>query len=135
LLAIGCSSDAEGDSQPAACDPSARTGTYYMEFSTVSGNCGEQASGLGRLDSSFAPEGGCQITQPDRWSDGNCKLERSVLCPFDALEPGATITSVGITTQKDANGDVLEGTMSMTVKYADGRGRCYGTYSMRATKQ
>ena len=134
-LACGSSTD-EGQSQPSSCDPASREGSYLATFETLSGDCGDQASALLRLDADADPaDSGCSRLSEDRWSDGNCTLERSLVCPYDSFAPGATISSVGITTQRDSSGETITGTMTITVKDADGITLCLGTYRMTAARQ
>lgn len=133
LCTVACDGDA--DEQPSSCDPAARVGTYFATFDVISGDCGDQASGLIRVGGDANAASGCRLIAQDRWSDGNCTLERSMQCPFDEFERGATIETIAITTQRDEDGDRMTGTMTMTVWEASGQAVCLGTYRMVAERQ
>ena len=136
FLAVGCGGSEQEDGGPITCDPANRQGSYLMSFETLSGNCGEQASALVRLDADVDPfAGGCEPLASDRWSDGNCTLERRARCPFEEFAPGATIESTMISTQQDAAGEVITGTLTMTLKNATGQIVCFGTYGVDAVRQ
>ena len=63
---------------PPGCDPAARTGLYWVDYTTISGDCGEVADGLEQL--SAEPNAECMRLAADEWRDDNCTLVRSVLC-------------------------------------------------------
>lgn len=133
-LIPACSGPDPAESRERSCSNSDRYGTYLMEFTTVSGDCGEQTSSLTRLDGT-ADLGTCTRTAPDGWSDADCTLERSLVCPADTIIPGGTVDSVGITTQQDNSGDLITGTITMRLLDAGGQTVCFGTYSVSAVRQ
>jgi hypothetical protein len=133
LMVMACSG--EDESEPVTCERTDRTGTYWMEFETLSGNCGPQNASLVRLDADMGASSGCVMSAEPRWSDADCTLESGGTCPFDALEPGATVQSTLVTTQQDSAGDVITGTATMTIIGADGVGLCNGSYRVTATRQ
>lgn len=133
-LTGGCSSG-DDEEESFTCEKTDRSGTYFVEYETVDGNCGDIPSSVGRLDDATALPDTCAFDAPDRWSDGDCKLERAYSCEENAIEPGATSTTVAVTEQRDAAGDMLAGTLTMTVKGGDGGFICSGTYRFSASRQ
>jgi hypothetical protein len=112
LTACGSTDDGGGTrARATSCDPADRQGTYFATFENLSG---------------------CVLLAEDRWSDGNCTLERSSLCPLDL---GRTVESTIISTQEDAAGDTITGTMTIDVEEADGFPVCFGTYRLTAVRQ
>jgi hypothetical protein len=134
LTACGSTDDGGGTrARATSCDPADRQGTYFATFENLSGTCGEQTSALIRLDADAdITASGCVLLAEDRWSDGNCTLERSSLCPLDL---GRTVESTIISTQEDAAGDTITGTMTIDVEEADGFPVCFGTYRLTAVRQ
>jgi hypothetical protein len=132
MLAAGCGGSDDPDAGAVECEQSDRSGTYFIEYETVSGNCGDLPSALGRLDDANALPDGCSFDAMDRWSDGDCKLERAYTCPG---ESGGTIVATAVSTQQDDSGDNITGTATMTLRDADGATVCVGTYRFKATRQ
>lgn len=133
LLAVACGGE---DESSFTCEPSDRSGTYWAEFETLSGNCGPQDSTLirpGETSSSSGGDTGCTELEPARWSDGNCTLETKGQCPLEGA-PGVTVTMTMISEQKDGAGDVIDGTLSMVIEQY-GEYACSGSYRMHAVRQ
>jgi hypothetical protein len=133
LLACGCSSGNDDD-EDFTCDVVAdRDGTYWAEYEMLSGSCGDQEPGLIRLDGTAETPAGCVELSPAETSDAGCTLEVRRLCDASQLAPGVEIEVTGITTQQDEAGDVITGTMTMTIRDASGT-VCSGSYRMTATR-
>ena len=126
LTACGGSDEQDDD---ITCDPADRFGTYWLDFETLSGNCGEQADGLVQVGAGDTP--GCTELAAPRLSDNDCTIESRVACD---LSEQVYVEAVGITTQQDSSGDVITGTMTMTV-YDLGEPVCAGSYGMRYERQ
>lgn len=134
ILATACGGSDGGDpAEAVTCEKTDRSGTYWAEFETLSGTCPDQSAGLIRLDADAGAA--CVLASPETWSDAECTLETEFSCPFDELEPGATVRTVAITTQQDSAGDEIVGTMTMTVLGSDGAIVCSGSFRMTAARQ
>lgn len=116
------------------CSPSDRDGTYLVETMERSGTCGDVGSFVVQMNNGQETiETGCTIDY-ERWSDSDCKLERSVTChmPADSL----TSSGIGITEQMDSDGDFFEGTMTITISdYVSGATYCTSTYALSYERQ
>lgn len=124
----GCGGDDRDG--PNGCDPSKRDGTYLAEFTTVSGNCGDVPSQVLRLNGmSTELAAGCELLQPDVWRNEGCTVERTSRCVTDQ---GVIVKTTGLTTQEDADGDVLTGTATVELS---GTASCVGTYRVKYTRQ
>lgn len=126
-----------GDDGEAAleCSRSDRGGTYLLEYSERSGDCGPLPDALSRLDDAEAVGEGCRLDAPDRWSADSCRLERAYTCEEPGVGPGVTSSSVAVTEQRDGSGDRLTGLLTIRLRDADGRVLCSGTYDVTATRQ
>lgn len=114
------------------CSKSDRSGTYLMRFSESSGNCGPIADGVVTFDNSGAGLG-CAVDF-ERWSDGNCKLERGVTCDSPGDNQRLSVTAV--TEQQDDDGKEISGTATYTVtNLSTGASVCVGTYDVTANRQ
>lgn len=138
---LGCASSDDGPAQPSSCDPAQRGGTYRLKMTTQSGNCGDVPESI----VSFAPTDpladGCTFITPDRYSEGNCKLERSFECVAQIDDPAAyggkstrTTRTVGFSRQMTADGSRIEGVMTTSVS-GTSAGPCTGTYGLSAVRQ
>ena len=124
---LACSSDPELEPRPTSCDPiTQRFGTYRQTITPVSGNCVDEQTSVVRLSSGL--DDGCEYIEPDDWSEGDCTVARSVRC---VRSNGYTVTSVGVSTQQDARGDVITGLVTVTVYTPGGSAECYGTANVR----
>ncbi len=132
---VGCSgASADGEpAPPSQCDKNARVGTYMTSFmESAGGSCGPVQSSL----INFSPEPAAVAAGPaancvvnsERWSEGDCKLERDVTCN-DASGPTHTIM---VSRAKTADADTIGGTMSITIS---GRSACQSTYTISAVRQ
>lgn len=135
LLASACSSaDNDGPPAPTTCQRTDRSGTYRQYYATQGGNCGNLDSEIVSLDAptpGASTGAGPQCTvESERWSDGDCKLERTVSC----TTPDAATTGVAVTRQQAQDGSLITGTMSVTVRLRDGT-TCRGTYGVTAQRQ
>ncbi len=131
-LGLGCASKASeppfGQAAPTHCNKTDRHGAYLLEFTTESGNCGMQASGLINLDD---PMGGAGcVNSGTTLSNGDCKLTTTVRCPATASAAASEATMV--LTQETQDGSILDGTMTIQVSGSSG---CIGTYAFRGTRQ
>jgi hypothetical protein len=132
LVLPACGGD--GDAAT-ACERSDRSGTYLMQFSERSGDCGPIPEQLGRLDDAEALLDGCALDAPDRWTEGDCKLERAYTCAEDGIEQGASSSWVAVTTQADDSGSRIIGTVTVRISDAGGAQLCRGTYEFSASRQ
>jgi len=124
-----------GDDGEAAleCSRGDRWGTYLLEYSERSGDCGPLPDALSRLDDEDAMGDGCELDAPDRWSADSCRLERAYTCEDPGI--GVTGTFVAVTEQRDGSGARLTGLLTVRLRDADGRVLCSGTYDVTATRQ
>jgi hypothetical protein len=134
LGTVACgSSDAAKSSTDFACQQSDRTGTYLAHYVERSGNCGPLPDTVLRLDE--APMGMgttiCTDTVAPRWSDRDCKLERSIHCEGT---DGSVVDGTTITTQRDPDGDHITGLFTLTSTTASGA-TCTSTYESDAVRQ
>ena len=131
ILSLGlcaCGSDHGG---PIQCDPSSdRIGTYLAEYTTESGNCGEQPSQLVRVADPTSVPDGCSLLSADTWRNNGCTLDRSASC-LDVMQH-ITVRSTSTTTQTDESGSHIDGTVTLTVL---GDRECAGSYRVRFTRQ
>lgn len=124
VLAVAACSDAPAEAtRPASCKRGDRAGTYYLQGTETSGTCGRFADGLATL-SSGPPSAGCEINA-ERWSEGDCKLERDLTC----IQGWLTTRTVAVTRDEIGDGSRLSGTVTIT------QDDCRSTYSVVATRQ
>lgn len=137
LLAFGCSATdpASERQEPLSCAKTDRTGTYFVTYTTVSGDCGDIPDGLGRLDDAEALPDICALDAADRWSDGDCKLERAYSCLEAGIGPGVQSHTIAVTTQDDDSGARITGTITMRITDPSGVQLCNGTYQLSAVRQ
>jgi hypothetical protein len=128
---LGCGDDSSGNggsgATPANCDPSQRTGTYLVQFTTVSGDCGTIASGLVMFGGSTPGE---TCTLDDQTIDASgCKIDSTVECTATG---NISLSEVSALAQDTADGSKLSGeiTIDQTAPTA-----CYGTYDVTYTRQ
>jgi hypothetical protein len=134
LVVTACTSDVDEAPLPTACKRSDRTGTYRETYTAQNGDCGPLDS---QLVSYNAPPGqgsasvgnSCTVTS-EVWSEGDCKLERTVSCKT----PDGFVAGVGVSRQQTADGSRITGTISIGVRRTDGR-TCSGTYSLTSVRQ
>lgn len=131
-LAVGCGGEGEAGF---TCSAAERSGTYLMTFSERSGDCGPIPEQLGRLDDAEALPEECTLDAPDRWSEGECKLERAYTCEEDGIEPGATSSWIAVTSQADDSASRITGTVTVRILGADGVQLCRSTYGFSASRQ
>ncbi len=133
LLVCGCGSTQPGsvESPLTKCDPRMRAGTYWMEFETISGDCGDQASGLISMDSAGSGDDAdhCVAVRGSVSTNG-CRIDSQVRC----TPAGAQTDITEYTVQQTANGSRLEGEMTMTGRGADGSS-CNGSYRISMTRR
>jgi hypothetical protein len=146
MLLLGCGASDDGDEpapfspapsptappEPTVCDPSDVRGTYFLSSQTISGNCGDQASGLVALDET-AGEGCENLSAPVR-SENDCKTETHQRCKYEEFAIGATIETVAVL-RNSGDGSLVTGTMTMTIRDARGGLACTGTYRVTFERQ
>lgn len=120
--------DDSSSGHPDACFPARRDGTYLVHTETVSGSCGDIGDTLVRIEGAGIP-GNCVLLAPDVMSDGDCTLERVIRCE---QEGGVITTTTAITTMRDAEGNRISGTVTLSLS---GAASCTGTYSVTYTRQ
>jgi hypothetical protein len=132
MALLACS----GMAPPTSCKASDRTGTYLtVATERPGGSCGAVPDALGRLTDSLPDpwDPRCTITS-ERWSEGDCKLERTIECVFEG--DGLRTTGVGVTDQVMQDGSHLEGLMTQTAyDLATGATVCVSSYDIAATRQ
>jgi hypothetical protein len=132
--------------EPFACELDARVGLWFVTFETVSGNCGEQASGLVRIDDPLAVSEGCELDAADSISDDECRLSRSFTCesslvacspppPPDNGEEPATDTISYVSYTDQTGQDAVSGLFTMIARCWDGTDVCVGTYGVEYERQ
>lgn len=132
---LGCSGSSSDDSEPAptACKQTDRTGTYLQHLEYQSGSCpkdlDDQIVSFNSPSGSAAPGASCTVTS-ETWSEGDCKLERTVACQ----NPDSSSTATVVSRQQTANGSVINGLYSVNVRLKDGS-TCMGLYKITATRQ
>lgn len=135
VLVAGCSSADADDSPPppTQCQKADRTGTYRQSYVTESGNCGKLDDVLVSFDapagSAGAPGSSCTVIS-ERWSENDCKLERTVECST----PDAVSTGTGVSRQQTQDGSRVTGTFSVNVRSRTGS-TCSGFYGFTAVRQ
>lgn len=133
LAAAACGSEVDGPPPPTACQKADRNGTYRQSFTVQGGNCGPIDDQVVSSDpgpsGTSTPGAKCSLTS-ERWSDGDCKLERVVACS----SPEFASTTTAVTRQQTQNGSTLSGTMTVNVRARDGSS-CSGTYGVAAVRQ
>lgn len=117
------------------CEKSDRSGTYYVTYEEISGDCGPIDSGYIKfVDGESVEDGlvGCSSTR--EWSSDECTLESSGGCPD--YENGLAIGVAGETTQEDDDGDKISGTFSLAIGDLDtGADLCASRYEVHYEKQ
>jgi hypothetical protein len=132
LLVAACGGS---DDAPVECEISDRGGTYLFHLAERGGGtCGAIPDALQRFDSQ-EPSAGCALDEPDRWSENDCKLERSYSCDEPAIETGATSKTVAVTTQQDGGGAKITGLVTIRIFRPNGTVGCASTYDLTATRQ
>ncbi len=131
LLATGCSSADEGEPAPTACNKTDRSGTYRQSFVTQNGDCGDLEDQIVSFDAPAGPAGGggCSVTG-ERWSENDCKLERTTAC----TTPTGRSTGTFVSRQQTANGSTITGVGTISVRLNSGSS-CTGTYAITAVRQ
>ncbi len=129
LALVGCSSSTGSTPDaPSHCDRDARVGTYRFTWVEQSGDCGPVDSQLVSFNPGPAGAGaGCRINS-ERWSEGDCKLERDVTCQIDGGEARTLLVSRALTS------DAAEITGTQTTTITTSRG-CSGTYAIDGVRQ
>jgi hypothetical protein len=127
LVGLGCAgADDDGEAAPVECDRDDRRGTYLIEYRRTDGTCGNIPDALARIDGdNVTGAAECFLTEQDRWSRNDCRLERSFACEFD----GFLYLYTGVT-DSNASGSKIEGPLQVTVD-----GECTGTYDVTWTRQ
>lgn len=125
-FASGCGDE---DSAPSSCDPSAAVGTYWIDWTTIAGNCGDISPGL--IFVSSTPTVTCMLLEPDRTSENGCKNEAHFRC---AYEDGSEGEFVSVLRMLDSNGDALSGTVTVLMESAFGN-TCNGSYRVTYVRQ
>lgn len=119
LALLGC-----GPSGPCAD----RQGSYVVDFSTRSGNCGDQNEAVVNIQ----PGGGqTSCTGSSQVSADNCTVDLDVTCPFNAnqsvQEAGQVVWS--------SDGSHGSGTIQLTLRDAASNILCSGTYDVHYQRQ
>jgi hypothetical protein len=96
-----------------------------------SGDCGAVPDQVVRIDYTPDPGPGCVALATDRWSEGDCKLERSQRC---TVTDGSVLDFTAVTTQEDPDGARLTGIATLHLVTVNGQ-TCTGTYDLVATRQ
>lgn len=149
-LTVGCASSSSTSSEPpppTQCQKADRTGTYLLTWTEhVGGTCGPIAAQLVSFNAQTSGGAGgdagtgktsCTL-HSDVWSEGDCKVERTVTCVTrvsDQSQPGGVVTAdeVGVTRQETANASLIDGTISVSVDNPSGG--CRSTYAVTYVRQ
>lgn len=105
-----------------------RSGSYVVDFSTRSGNCGPQNEGVVNLGATGAPSTCMDNSQA---STDNCAVDFNVTCPFNA---GQTVEETGQVTW-NTDGSSGSGTIQLTLRDSLGDILCEGTYDVNYKRQ
>ncbi len=130
---LGCSSSEGGGAPaPTACKQTDRTGTYRQSFQLQTGDCGKLDDAIVSFDNptgSATPGTTCDV-KSERWSDSDCKLERTIEC----TTPDGVTNAAAVTSQQTQDGSSLAGVFTVSVRLKSGA-TCTGTYGITATRQ
>lgn len=135
LVAVGlvtsCGQEGGGSGEW-ACSQEARSGTYWSEFETLSGGCGDIDSVLTHLSGGEStPGAGCEWGYSE-WSEDECSLEVAYACPY---EQGYTVQLVGVSRQESEDGGYLSGLATISIRDSWGGLICQGSYRTTAVRQ
>lgn len=126
LLLTACASSSSGTSQPTTCKRTDRSGTYRIVYTTVSGNCGD----IPQTNVDFNTiDPTCKVVS-DRWSENDCKLERTLECAL----PNSSQKIVAVTRQTAEDGSKVSGSFTISATSKDGKTSCDGTYDATASR-
>lgn len=130
LFVSSCGSS--GSDDPGVC--SQRSGTYRIAYTERSGNCGAIPEQMGTFDAQpTTPPPPCTSGEI-RYSADNCEVTNiNIVCPEDAVAPGATSTTNGKYTW-NADGSRGVGEMTIMLKESSGLGICQSSYNVVATR-
>ena len=125
---------ASGDDQRARpCSVAERRGTYQVKVHPFSSTCPPVPDYVEQLDGKAPPLGEhCGFDTPDHWSKDGCTLERAFTCRDEA---GGTSKTVVTSSQKEDDGSLISGMMSLSKYDRTGSPICQGTYSFIATRE
>lgn len=135
LTGFACSG---GDDDSFDCERTDRNGRYLLDFSETSGDCGQADSVIVELEGADAVlKPNCVLDEPDVVSPDNCTLTRHFTCDLSGepgAPPNASAIYAGTTEQQDESGDVITGSLTMTL--VDGSTVvCRSTYAITYTRQ
>ena len=124
------------DDEPVDCSKTDRHGIYRVSTIYNSGSCGDLGTFSVQLD--HGNESGDCIVHNDEWSKDECTLTRSMTCTiFVTGGPNGSVTYTyswhQISTQKDSDGDMFAGPVSLQVSGSDGSA-CHGSYHFTYTR-
>ena len=133
LALAGCTSGSTSSALPTSCKQTDRVGTYRLTYVEQSGDCGPIDSQLVSFNpgepGGMGAGAGCTLNS-ERWSEGDCKLERDITCP---VAGGGTVRFVGVTRAQTSNSSELAGPATLTI-YTP-KVSCTGTYALDAVRQ
>jgi|GEM_PF-2742004 hypothetical protein len=128
----GCGSDGGGSAgAPAHCDPSQRVGTYLLQYTTISGDCGNYADVLVMWGAPSDPAAGTCTTVASSVSGDGCQLGWTDNC---TLPNGANGIFTWTVTQKTVDASVLSGATTSEI-LSPPSDVCLGTYDVTYTRQ
>lgn len=130
LSVVACSSSVDSEDAPTTCRRTDRAGTYLQHLERESGNCGVIDDAVVSFSTPTAGSGAACTVDAEAWSEGDCKVERTVTCDG----PDGTSTFVAVTRQQTADGSRITGIFTVSVKLRSGT-TCRGTYSLTSTRQ
>lgn len=114
------------------CSKSTRNGTYKVQLQGLSSNCQRVADYEEQLKDGIAELGkDCDFDKADKWTDGDCTLERAYTCKETG---GGSTRTIFVATQNAEDGSILAGILSIRRLDKSGSETCQGTYKFIASR-
>jgi hypothetical protein len=114
------------------CSKAVRNGTYKVQLQGLSSNCDAIADYGEELKDGIATLGkDCDFDKPDKWTDGDCTLERAYTCKETN---GTSTRTILVSTQDEPDGSILAGILSIRKLDKSGSESCQGTYRFIASR-
>jgi hypothetical protein len=114
------------------CSKSTRNGTYKVQLQGLSSNCQKVADYEEQLKDGIADlSKDCEFDKPDKWTHGNCTLERAYTCKESS---GGSTRTILVSTQDGEDGAILVGILSIRKLDKSGSESCQGTYKLIASR-
>lgn len=130
---FACSGETGTPSPPSSCDRAARAGTYLVTLTERNGTCGTVEARLISFDPAAVPgDVGCTLSV-DKWSEGDCKNERTFTCTIQGQNGPVTNNSTSVTRATTADAARIEGIVTTSIESSSDF--CNSTYDYLAVRQ